>query len=105
MVGDLSINYPERRVTVAGRPVKLTATEYRVFFELSVNAGVVMTHDELLQGVWGLVNSGDSRLVRGVVKRLRDKLGDEADSPRYIFTETRVGYRMAKAAGHEGVER
>ena len=68
----------------------------RMLFELSVNAGVVMSHDDLLQGIWGLVNSGDSRLVRGVVKRLRDKLGDDADNPRYIFTELGVGYRMAK---------
>ena len=81
--------------------MKLTATEYRMLFELSVNAGVVMTHYELLQRVWGLVNSGDPRLVRGVVKRLRDKLGDEADSPRFIFTELGVGYRMPKGEAQE----
>ena len=74
--------------------MKLTATEYRMLFDLSVNAGLLMTHDELLQRVWGLVNSGHPRLVRGVVKRLRDKLGDEVDRPRYDFTELGVGCRM-----------
>ena len=63
-------------------------------FALSVNTGVVMTH-ELQPGVLGLVNSRDSRPMRGVVKSLLDKLGDEADSPKYIFTELGVGYQMA----------
>ena len=88
------INYPERRVAAAGRPVKLTVTEYRMLFEISVNTEVVMTRDELLQGDWGLVNSGDLRLVHGVVKRPWDKLGDEASSHRHIFTELGVGYWM-----------
>ena len=93
---DLTINYPERRVIVAGQPVQLSATEYQLLFELSVNAGLVLTYEDLLLGVWGAGNSGDFRLVRGVMNRLRQKLGDDADSPRYIFTEVRVGYRMAK---------
>ena len=55
-----------------------------------------MTHDQLLQRVWGLERTGEPGLVRNVVKRLRRKLGDDADNPAYIFTEPRVGYRMAK---------
>ena len=94
--GDLTVNYPERRVTVAGAPVRLTATEYRVLFELSVTAGAVLTHEELLERVWGPQNLGDVRLVRGVVKRLRGKLGDDAVNPKYIYTETGMGYRMAE---------
>ena len=93
---DLMVNYAERSVTVADRPVRLTATEYRLLVELSVNAGTVLTHEELLERVWGLGNSGDVRLVRGVVKRLRGKLGDKADDPKYIFTELGVGYRIPK---------
>ena len=64
-------------------------------FALSVNAGVVMTHDELQHGISGLVDSRDSRPMRGVVKSLRDKLGDEADSPKYNFSELGIGYQMA----------
>ncbi len=97
VLGDLTINPLERSVSVAGRPVRLTATEYQVLFELSVNAGRVLTHDQLLRRVWGPANSGDARLVRAVVKRLRRKLGDDANSPTYVVTEPRVGYRMAKA--------
>ncbi len=95
-LGDLTINYAERRVTVAGCPVQLTATEYKLLFELSANAGQVLTQDQLLRRIWGPDYSGDSRLLRSFVKKLRRKLNDDADSPRYIFTEPRVGYRMVK---------
>ena len=95
---DLAIHYEERRVVHAGREVKLTATEYELLRELSVNAGRVLTHDDLLRRVWGPQNSGDARLVRAFVKKIRRKLGDDAGSPAYILTEPRVGYRMAKAS-------
>ena len=97
VLGYLAIDYPERGVTLAGRPVDLTATEYDVLFELSVNAGSVLDHAHLLRKVWGPGNSGDARLVRTIVRRLRRKLGDDADNPTYIFTVPRVGYRMPKS--------
>ena len=96
VLGDLTIDYAERRVTVAGQPVQLTATEYELLFELSVNGGRVLTHDQLLRGVWGLTNSGDVRVIRSLVRRLRRKLDDDASNPTYIFAEPRVGYRMPK---------
>ena len=99
--GELTINYAERRVTLAGRPVQLTAIEYGLLFELSANAGRVMTYDRLLQRVWGLRGSGDSRRVRTAAKQLRRKLGDDANNPTYILNEPRVGYRMAKGEGPE----
>ena len=99
VLGDLNISYLERRVTLAGETVPLTVTEYRLLCELSVNAGLVVTHDDLLRGVWGSEHSTDHRLVRGIVKRLRRKLGDDAGDPKYIFTEVRVGYRMARGDG------
>ena len=94
--GDLTIDYAERRVSLAGRAVPLTNIEYRLLFELSVNAGLVLTHDQLLQRVWGLEHPGRPGAVRTFVKNLRRKLGDDADNPTYIFTEPRVGYRMAR---------
>ena len=99
VLGDLTIDYAERRVTVGGQPIQLTAIEHQLLVELSVHAGLVLTHDHLLQRVWGLGSSGDSRPVRTAVKNLRRKLGDDAGSPKYIFTEPRVGYRMAKGEG------
>ena len=94
---DLTIDYAQRQVTVAGRTVELTATEYRMLVELSVNAGRILTNDQLLQRVWGPDKTGGSGPVRNIVKRLRRKLEDDASNPRYIFNEPRVGYRMGKA--------
>ena len=94
--GDLAIDYELRRVTVAGRRVDLTATEYRLLHVLSTGAGRVSTVDALLRQVWGGRKTGDPRLLRAFVKRLRCKLGDDAASPAYIFTERGVGYRMAE---------
>ena len=97
--GWLGIDYAERRVTLDGEPVELTATEYAVLYELSVHAPRVLTHTVLLQRVWGPEKVGEPWLVRDVVRRLRRKLGDAVADPAYIFTEPRVGYRMAKGEG------
>ena len=95
-VGDLTINYAERRVTLAGQSVQFTNTEYRLLSELSVNAGRALTHSHLLQRVWGMGHPGHPGPVRTVIKNIRRKLEDHADNPRYIFSEPRVGYRMPK---------
>ena len=94
--GGLTIDYAEREVTVSDRPVHLTATEYKLLTELSMAAGRVLTHEQLLRRVWGPLYSSDSRIVRTYIKELRHKLGDDAARPTYIFTEPRVGYRMTK---------
>jgi len=91
----LTIDFDQRRVTVAGREVSLSATEYRLICELAEHAGRVMTHDQILQLVWGRDYYGETELVRSMVRRLRNKLGDDAQNPRYIFTVAQVGYRMA----------
>ena len=101
VLGDLVINYAERRVSVAERAVHLTPTEYEVLFELSVNAGRVLTFDALLDRVWGLGRSSDRGSVRTYVKRLRRKLREDAGNPKYIFAEPRVGYRMPKGETQE----
>ena len=99
VLGDLVVTYADRAVTLAGRPDELMVIEYRMLTELSVHAGRVLTNDQLLQRVWGSERTGEPWLVREVVKRLRRKLGDDADNPAYIFTEPRAGYRMAKGYG------
>ena len=90
---------------MAGRPVELTATEYAVLYDLSAHGGKVLTHDQLLLRVWGVARSGDAGLVRTIVRRLRRKLGDDANNPRYIFTEPRVGYRMRRSKMRRQEER
>ena len=96
VLGDLTVDYTERRVTLAGRPLPLIAMEYRLLAELSANAGRLLTYERLLERVWGEKSSGDVRPMRTIVSKLRRKLGDDADNPTYIFTEPRVGYRMPK---------
>ena len=95
LLGDLAIDYAQRSVTLAGRPVQLIAMEYRMLAELSANAGRVVTYEHLVERVWG-ESSGDLRPMRTIVSKLRRKLGDDANNPTYIFTEHRVGYRMPK---------
>ena len=97
---DLTVNFEERSVTVGGHRVELTAHEYELLYELCVNPGRVVTHDALLRRIWGRRRGVDLRRVRTLVKRLRRKLGDDADEPRYIFTEHGVGYRIGKPEGN-----
>ena len=96
VLGDLTIDYDERRVTLTGRPVELTAKEYRTLAELSINAGRVLTYETLLRRVWGLDADADIRPMRTTISSIRRKLDDDAENPAYIFTELRVGYRMPK---------
>ena len=96
VLGDLTIDYDERRVTLAGRPVELTAKEYGTLAELSTNAGRVLTYETLLRRVWGLDADADIRPMRTAINSIRRKLGDAAENPTYVFTELRVGYRMPK---------
>ena len=95
LLGDLVIDYVEGRVTMAGRPLQLTPTEYKLLCELSAGAGRVVPHGQLLQRVWGDSSSEDHALLRSCVKNLRQKLGDDARNPSYIITVPRTGYRMA----------
>ncbi len=94
--GDLVIDYAARRVSVSGQEAPLTPTEYKLLYELATNAGRALTNDQILQRVWGPDYSGESQLVRAIVRNLRRKLGDDARNPRYIFTVPQVGYRMAR---------
>ena len=93
-LGELAVHYEERRVTLAGVTVRLTAIEYKLLRTLSVNAGRTVTYESLLRQVWGRRDTSDSRTVRAFVRRLRIKLGDDSANPTYIFNERQVGYGM-----------
>ena len=82
LLGDLTIDYVERRVTVGGRRVRLTDIEYRLLVELSVHLGRVVTYRELLQRVWRGRKLSDLRSLRSAVKSIRRKLGDDAKKTR-----------------------
>ena len=96
VLGDLAIDYDRRLVTVAGRTVELTATEYELLRVLSLGAGRVVTYETLLDRVWNDRGNGDRKVLLAFVKQLRAKLGDDAASPTWIFNLRGVGYRMPR---------
>ena len=103
-LGDLAIDYARRRVSLGGQALALTDTEYRLLCELAMNAGRALSRDHLMSRVWSARETTDSRVVRAYVKRLRQKLGESAEDPRYIFNEPRVGYRLGPARDGEEAE-
>ena len=96
VLGELTIDYARRRVTLAGEPVPLTPTEYGLLAELSAHGGRVLTHKYLLKRVWRDRGEGNVQPMRTIVSKLRRKLGDAAGAPTYLFTEPRVGFRMPR---------
>lgn len=97
VLGDLALDYGERRVSLADKPIHLTPKEYDLLRVLSLNAGRAMSHDQLLLRVWGDRSFGGPQLLRTHLRTLRRKLGDNAKHPKYLLTEPGVGYRMTKA--------
>jgi two-component system KDP operon response regulator KdpE len=74
--------------------VPLTSTEYRLLEELARHAGTVLPHSYLIEHVWGPEYGGEDHYLKVFIRRLRRKLGDDAEQPRYIQTEWGVGYRF-----------
>ena len=93
-VGELSIDYASHEVRLNGEVVPLTHTEYRLLEELVRHAGKIMPHQLLLDRVWGSEWITDQRYLKVFIRRLRQKLGDAAENPRYIRTERGIGYRF-----------
>jgi DNA-binding response OmpR family regulator len=94
--GDLSIDLTTRQIMVAGAPVRLTPTEYRLLDVLVRNAGRVLSADLLLHKIWGEDERVGPAYLKTYISRLRHKLGDQADHPHYILTERGTGYRFAR---------
>ena len=99
-VGPLRIDFARRGVTVDGAPVQLTPIEYRLLALLAKHAGRVLTHEFLLREVWGPSYTSQHHYLRVYMAQLRNKLESDPGRPRFLKTETGVGYRMAdEAAG------
>jgi two-component system KDP operon response regulator KdpE len=92
--GDLEVDLARRSVTVAGKPVHLTPTEFELLRYLALHAGKPVTHTTLLRQVWGDYAIGDKYNTRYVVGQIRKKLGDDPANPKYIVNEPGVGYRL-----------
>jgi DNA-binding response OmpR family regulator len=91
----LEINFAKRRVTVKGKEITLTPTEYALLQQLAVNSDKVLTHSMLLHSVWGTEYSSEKEYLRVFVGRLRRKLEPDPKNPRYIHTIPGVGYHLA----------
>ena len=96
--GDIEINFVQRRVTLAGREVKLTPTEYNLLQELALNANKVLTHSMLLRRVWGPEYGQEKEYLRVFVNRLRGKLEAHPENPEYIITIPGMGYQFRDRA-------
>jgi two-component system, OmpR family, KDP operon response regulator KdpE len=92
--GDLEIDLLYRRVRLAGCDVHLPLKPYEVLRVLAERPGKVLTHEEILDAVWGLRRTDRIGYLRLAIKELRRRLGDDPSHPRYILTEPRVGYRL-----------
>jgi DNA-binding response OmpR family regulator len=97
---DLVLDPERHEVTIAGSTVQLTHVEFRLLQTLLEADGRVLTRDQLLDAVWGAYQSEVlDRTVDVHIRRLRDKLGDDPDAPRYVATVRGAGYRSAPVAG------
>jgi DNA-binding response OmpR family regulator len=90
----IMIDTAAHEVHVGGIHIPLTSTEYRLLEALVQHAGTVVTHHALLEHVWGPEYVYDTHYLKVFVRRLRQKLGDDAEHPRYIQTEWGIGYRF-----------
>jgi len=96
--GNLTVNFVERRITIADREVKLTPTEYNLLQELALNAGKVLTHTHLLSKVWGPEYRDEREYLHVFIRRLRNKLEPDRATPRYILSVPGVGYQFKATA-------
>jgi len=94
--GPLSIDLAARAVTLNGQRLTLTPKEYRLLQVLAQHAGNVVTHQHLLKEVWGSIHVQDTHYLRIFVRKLRQKIEPNPDSPRILVTELGVGYRLAQ---------
>ena len=96
--GDIAIDFAKRLVTVNGSTVKLSRKEYDLLRILASHPGKVVTHQQLLQEVWGQAYVEETQYLRVYIGQLRQKLERDPASPKHLLTEPGVGYRFAVSA-------
>ena len=94
-LGPLRIDAADHSATLEGRPLHLTRREFDLLWMLASHRGRLVTQEMILKAIWGPAHTEDSQYLRVYIRQLRQKLGDNAASPRFIFTEPGVGYRLA----------
>jgi DNA-binding response OmpR family regulator/signal transduction histidine kinase len=96
VTGELMIDYAQHLVTVQNKPIQLSRTEYKLLSTLSQNVGMVVTHELLLEKVWGPEYNRDIDFIWVYISRLRRKIESDSRHPKYILTVPDVGYKLAK---------
>jgi two-component system, OmpR family, KDP operon response regulator KdpE len=91
-IGPILVNFDERSVSVDGKEIKLTPTEYAILAFLARNAGKIVTHDHLIRELWGPLSDASSLRVH--ISSLRKKLEPDPSRPRFLTTEPGIGYRL-----------
>jgi two-component system, OmpR family, KDP operon response regulator KdpE len=92
--GSIEVDLARRLVTKDRQPVKLTAREYGLLRMFVIHRGKVLTHSQILSELWGPNAEGQTHYLRIYMMRLRQKLEEDPDAPRYFQTESGVGYRL-----------
>lgn len=92
--GDVSIDLSKRLITLGGTPVKLSRKEYDLLKILATHPGKVITHQQLLQEVWGPAYVEETQYLRVYIGQLRQKLERDPAAPKFLITEPGVGYRL-----------
>lgn len=101
VAGDLVIDSERHQVTIAGELVELTPKEFDLLKMLAENAGRALERDFLLEKVWGYAFAGATRTLDVHIRRLRQKIDDDPQNPRYIETVHGVGYRFREQGGQD----
>lgn len=94
--GELIIDFAQRQVWFAGREVQLSRTEYKLLAVLAQHVGMVLTHELLLEKVWGPGYSREMDFIWVYIRRVRRKIEPDASQPQYILTVPGVGYKLAR---------
>ncbi|WP_395542850.1 response regulator [Neotabrizicola sp. sgz301269] len=94
-IGPLAIDAATHTATLDGKALHLTRREFDLLWIMASHRGRLMTQEMILKAIWGPAHLRDSQYLRVYIRQLRQKLGDDASNPRFLFTEPGVGYRMA----------
>ncbi len=97
-IGEIELDPARRLVRRAGLEVHLTPKEFELLHFLMAHAGLPLTHRRILAAVWGPEYGGELEYLRTFVRQLRKKLGDDASAPKYLVTDSQIGYRFRAGA-------
>jgi two-component system KDP operon response regulator KdpE len=94
--GPLVVNLVSQGVTLDGQQIVLTRLEYRLLQILATHLGLVVTHNQLTEELWGMLSTETTQYLRGLVRQLRQKLEADPHRPKLIISESGIGYRLER---------